>query len=90
VRQTAQRIGLAVGQAVIGASFFAALPVGVQLLHGTARQDAFGHALGTAVLVGLGFVSLAVLVGVVDLRVTRRRVRKAHAGESSGAPDSDA
>jgi MFS family permease len=90
VLQTAQRIGLAIGQAVIGASFFAALPMGAHLLHGAARQDAFGHALGTAVLVGLGFVSLAVLVGVADLRFTRRRTRKAHATRSAGAPDSEA
>jgi EmrB/QacA subfamily drug resistance transporter len=90
VLQTAQRIGLAVGQAVIGASFFAALPMGAKLLPGSARQDAYGQALGTAVLVGLCFVSLAVLVGVADLRLTRRRARKTHAGRSAGTPDSEA
>ncbi len=73
VLQTAQRIGLAIGQSVIGAVFFAALPAGVAVLSGAARDDAFGHALGQAVLAALGFVALAVLVGFTDLWRTRRR-----------------
>ena len=73
VLQTAQRIGLAIGQSVIGAVFFAALPVGVAGVSGTARDDAFGHALGQAVLAALGFVALALVVGVFDLWRSRRR-----------------
>jgi EmrB/QacA subfamily drug resistance transporter len=75
VLQTAQRIGLAVGQAVIGAAFFAALPAGVAHLTGAARQQAFGAALHTAVLVALCFLALSVVVGVADLRATRVRSR---------------
>ncbi len=68
VLQTSQRIGLAVGQSVIGAVFFAALPAAVGALSGSARSDAFGHAVGQATLAALGFVALALLVGLVDLR----------------------
>ncbi len=65
VLQTGQRIGLAVGQAVIGAVFFASL---------TSRTAAgYAHALGQAVLVAICFVSLAVVVGVHDLVRARRR-----------------
>ncbi|MCW2758256.1 MAG: Arabinose efflux permease [Nocardioidaceae bacterium] len=67
VLQTAQRIGLAIGQAVIGAVFFAALT-------GTG-PTAYGHALGTAVLAALVFVSLAVVVGVRDLVRQRSSAR---------------
>jgi MFS family permease len=65
VLQTGQRIGLAVGQAVIGAVFFASL---------TSRTSAgYAHALGHAVLAAICFVSLAVAVGVHDLVRARRR-----------------
>ncbi|MGZ4477046.1 MAG: MFS transporter [Nocardioidaceae bacterium] len=79
VLQTSQRIGLAIGQAVSGASFFAALPAGIAALHGGARVDAFGQALGTAVAVALGFVVLSLGVGVTDLMATRRRAVRAQA-----------
>ncbi|MGN6781417.1 MAG: MFS transporter [Marmoricola sp.] len=69
VLQTAQRIGLAVGQAVIGAVFFSAI-VGT-------GPVAYGRAIATAVLASLGFVTLAVVVGVIDLRTSRRRARAA-------------
>jgi MFS family permease len=73
VLQTSQRIGLAIGQSVIGAVFFAALPATLGGLTGVARDDAFGHAVGQAVLAALGFVALALLVGLVDLRRNGRR-----------------
>lgn len=82
VLQTSQRIGLAVGQSVIGAVFFAALPAGVAQLSGAARDQAFGHALGQAVLAALGFVSLALAVGLADLWATRRRSGR---GNAAGA-----
>jgi EmrB/QacA subfamily drug resistance transporter len=67
--QTAQRIGIAVGQAVIGAVFFASL--------GTfgAKAARYRDALDSAVVAALGFVALAATVGVVDLARTRRRTR---------------
>ena len=67
VLQTAQRIGLAVGQSVVGAAFFIALAG-----NGPA---AYADALRTAVLVALVFVLLAVGVGSWDLVRTRRRAR---------------
>jgi MFS family permease len=73
VLQTAQRIGSAIGQAVIGAVFFAALPVAAGSLTTDARDAAYGHALGQAVVVTLLFVAAALVLGLVDLGVTRRR-----------------
>lgn len=73
VLQTAQRIGSAVGQAVIGATFFAALPEAAQSLGAADRRSAYGHALGQAVVLTLCFIGAAVLLGLVDLLVTRRR-----------------
>ena len=59
VLQTAQRIGLAVGQAVIGAVFFA-------LIDGPGAAS-YAHAVEAAVLVALVFVAASVAVGVRDL-----------------------
>lgn len=67
VLQTSQRIGLSIGQAVIGAVFFGAI-VG-------SGPAAYDTAIGTAVLASLGFVAIAVVVGVVDLRQNRVRQR---------------
>jgi EmrB/QacA subfamily drug resistance transporter len=69
VLQTAQRIGLAVGQAVIGAVFFASLGGA-----GTTAQR-YGHALRSAIMAALAFVALAGFVGATDLVRNRRRVR---------------
>jgi EmrB/QacA subfamily drug resistance transporter len=62
--QTSQRIGLSIGQAVVGSVFFASLGTGD-----------YAHAFRMATLAGLGFIALAALVGFVDLvrgRTTRR------------------
>lgn len=89
VLQTAQRIGSSIGQAVIGATFFATLPAGVADIGGSARSDAYGHALGQAVLVTLVFVLAALALGFSDLVVNRRRSgRQRHsAGSVPGARD---
>jgi EmrB/QacA subfamily drug resistance transporter len=69
VLQTSQRIGLAIGQAVIGAVFFASLA-------GTgSHATRYGNAVGAAVTAALGFVALALVVGVVDLVRTHQRVK---------------
>jgi EmrB/QacA subfamily drug resistance transporter len=73
VLQTSQRIGSAIGQAVIGATFFASLPKAAGSLGGDARFTAYGEAMGRAVLVTLGFVAAAVVLGLTDLTLTRRR-----------------
>jgi hypothetical protein len=65
VLQTSQRIGLAIGQAVIGAAFFSAVQ--------GAGAASYSHALGSAVLVALCFVAAAVVVGVWDLARHRKR-----------------
>ena len=64
VLQTAQRIGLAVGQAVVGAVFFAALTG-----HGA---HAYGVGLATSLVAALGFVGVALTVGLADLRLNGR------------------
>ena len=69
VLQTAQRIGLAVGQAVIGAVFFASVGT-----FGPAAER-YGDALRTASLVTLGFVAVAAVVGIADLARNRPRAR---------------
>ena len=65
VLQTAQRVGLAIGQAVIGAVFFSAVA--------GSGAASYGHALGTAVLVALGFVVAATSVGVWEIVRARSR-----------------
>jgi EmrB/QacA subfamily drug resistance transporter len=72
VLQTSQRIGSAVGQAVIGAAFFAALPLHVASGTGQ-REAAYAQALSRAVLVTLLFVGAALVLGLLDLRGSRRR-----------------
>lgn len=73
VLQTAQRIGSAVGQAIIGAAFFAAVPAAAHSLGDGARDDGYGLALGRAIDVTLVFIGLALLLGTLDLVLTRRR-----------------
>lgn len=77
VLQTSQRIGSAIGQAVIGAAFFAAVPAGVGALHGTAKHAVYSDAFAQAILVSLIFVAAALVVGLVDL-ANGRRARLAH------------
>jgi hypothetical protein len=65
VLQTGQRIGLAIGQAVIGAVFFHSL---------TSNTIAsYSRALAHAVLAAICFVSVAVVIGLLDLLATRQR-----------------
>ena len=65
VLQTGQRIGLAIGQAVIGAVFFHSL---------TGDSVAsYSRALAHAVLAAICFVSVAIVIGLLDLQASRRR-----------------
>jgi EmrB/QacA subfamily drug resistance transporter len=65
VLQTGQRIGLAIGQALIGAVFFTSL---------TGDSVAsYSRALGYAVIAAICFVAVAVAIGVHDLVRARRR-----------------
>jgi hypothetical protein len=65
VLQTGQRIGLAIGQALIGAVFFNSL-VGDS-------PASYSRALGHAVIAAICFVSIAIAIGVHDLVRARRR-----------------
>ncbi|MBO0845456.1 MAG: MFS transporter [Nocardioides sp.] len=65
VLQTGQRIGLAIGQAVIGTVFF-------NSLRGTG-PEAYATALRHAVVAAICFITLAVAIGVHDLLRARRR-----------------
>jgi MFS family permease len=67
VLQTAQRIGLAIGQAVIGAVFFANLGGSGTTAH------RYADGLRAAILAALAFVLLAATVGAVDLLRHRKR-----------------
>jgi MFS family permease len=64
VLQTAQRVGLAIGQAVIGAVFFSAV-VG-------SGPEAYAHALQAAVITALGFVTAATAIGIWEVVRGRR------------------
>jgi hypothetical protein len=77
VLQTAQRIGSAVGQAVIATVFFTGLPHTIGQMSGAARDRAYGSALSAAVDVTLAFVAAAIVLSVVDLVLSRRRVDRA-------------
>ncbi len=66
VLQTGQRIGLALGQAFVGAAFFAALA--------GSSHASYATALATAVSVALIFVAAALVVGVLDLVRSHRTV----------------
>jgi hypothetical protein len=65
VLQTGQRIGLAIGQALIGAVFFHSLT--------TDGVASYSRALGHAVIAATCFVAIAVAIGVHDLLAARRR-----------------
>lgn len=67
VLQTAQRVGLAIGQAVIGAVFFSALS--------GPGPAAYADALGTAVTWALAFVVAATVVGTWEIIRGRRTGR---------------
>lgn len=79
VLQTSQRVGSAIGQAVIGAMFFAALAgAGIDGSTGgdgrpAADPGAYADALSFAVVGTVGFAMAALALGVVDLVLTRRR-----------------
>ncbi|BCJ62678.1 MFS transporter [Micromonospora endophytica] len=77
--QTGQRIGSAVGIAVVGAVFFSAV---------TAGNDAWSRAFERSLLVSAGIIALALLVALADL--THREKRKEgppiNASRRGGAP----
>ncbi|MGH3974967.1 MAG: MFS transporter, partial [Pseudonocardiaceae bacterium] len=61
--QTGQRIGSAIGTAMLAAVFYSVL----------SYSDRYQSAIAAALLVGTGFVCAAVLVAVLELRGRRRR-----------------
>jgi EmrB/QacA subfamily drug resistance transporter len=69
VLQTGQRIGLAIGQALIGTVFFNSLA--------GPGHASYAHALRNAVIAALCFIALAVAIGVQDLLRARRRTPRA-------------
>lgn len=71
VLQTAQRMGAAVGAAVIGAVFFAG--VGPPGAAGPDRTGSYGQALDAALVVTLAFAGAALALSVVDYVGSRRR-----------------
>ncbi len=69
VLQTAQRLGSAIGQAVLGATFFAVVS--------SSGAGGIGYSRAVTVVVGvtLVFIAAALLLGVLDLRHSRRVAR---------------
>jgi len=67
VLQTAQRVGLAIGQAVIGAVFFSAVA--------GPGPASYAHALQAAVVVALVFVAAATTIGIWEIVRQRRSPR---------------
>jgi EmrB/QacA subfamily drug resistance transporter len=61
--QTGQRMGSAIGTATLAAVFYGVL----------AHSGHYQNAIAVALLLGAGFVCLALLVAVAELRVLRRR-----------------
>ena len=78
VLQTAQRVGLAIGQAVIGAVFFSAV-VGT-------GPAAYAHALQAAVITALGFVTAATAIGIWEVVRGRRAASRSRLQQQ---PDAD-
>jgi EmrB/QacA subfamily drug resistance transporter len=76
VLQTAQRIGLAIGQAIIGAIFFTSVG------HGH-----YAHALRLGAAAALVFLLLAAAVSVADLVQTRRRAEDLPTAEHHPPPE---
>ena len=74
--QTAQRVGSAIGVAVILAQFFAAL--------GTSRGD-YAAALSVALRTTIGFVVVALVFAVIDL--VRRTSHDRHPEPQHAAPE---
>ncbi|HET9254347.1 MAG TPA: MFS transporter [Pseudonocardiaceae bacterium] len=77
--QTGQRIGSAIGTALLAAVFYGVLA------HGGRGQGAYQHAIAAALLAGTGFVCVAVLLAVLELRVRRRRAALAGPDEAAVA-----
>ncbi|MDN5748887.1 MAG: MFS transporter [Pseudonocardia sp.] len=70
VMQTGQRIGTAVGISVVAAIFFGRLRAG---------GGDYGAAISTSLIVVMVFVACALVVGLLDLRLRRRRPQAATA-----------
>jgi MFS family permease len=80
VLQTAQRVGSAIGQAAIGATFFAGLggaKPSTVAGHPAADPAAFAHAFQVSALAALAFSLLALALGITDTTLGRRRRRRA-------------
>jgi EmrB/QacA subfamily drug resistance transporter len=76
VLQTAQRVGAAIGQAAIGAVFFAAVAghaPSTVLGKPAADPAAFASALSIGVFASVTFSFVALAIGIADLFITRRR-----------------
>lgn len=78
VLQTGQRIGNAIGAAVITAVFYAAASSAPTAL-GRHRQEQYGHAYAAALLVSVAFAAAALTLAVRDVR----RIRQDRRAEQS-------
>ncbi|HEY6424618.1 MAG TPA: MFS transporter [Pseudonocardiaceae bacterium] len=75
--QTGQRIGSAIGTASLAAVFYG------MVSHSSASQSGgYQHAIAVALLTATGFVCLALLVAVQELRASRRRAVQGEPGQA--------
>jgi hypothetical protein len=65
--QTAQRVGSAIGTAVLGAVFYAAAAAALQQ-HGERRYVQFGHAYAVSLSVSVVFALAALSLALRDVR----------------------
>lgn len=75
VLQTGQRIGSAIGTATLAAVFYGVV----------SRSGHYQNAIAAALLTATGFVCLALLVAVLELRIRRRRKSLAEPDEANVA-----
>ncbi|MGB8961536.1 MAG: MFS transporter [Pseudonocardiaceae bacterium] len=73
--QTGQRIGSAIGTATLAAVFYGVV----------SHSGQYHYAIAAALLTGTGFVCLALLVAVLELRLRRRRALRAEPDQASVA-----
>jgi EmrB/QacA subfamily drug resistance transporter len=89
VLQTSQRVGSAIGQAAIGATFFAAVGGATASSvpgHPAAHPEAFAGALTVSIFAAVAFSVLALSLGITDAAIGHRRKSRQPGGQPGGQP----
>ncbi|HEY4269845.1 MAG TPA: MFS transporter [Galbitalea sp.] len=89
VLQTSQRVGSAIGQAAIGATFFAAVGGAAASRvpgHPAAHPEAFAGALTVSIFAAVAFSLLALALGITDAAIGHRRKGEQQRDSQRGGP----